>query len=247
MHPLICFDMKTWKTKSGYKIIRLLGGRSNVFLLSNAGKNILIDTSPKVFWKRLEKRIKSLDIKSIDYLILTHTHYDHAANSNILKKKYKSLVFVQQNEAGYLVNGENPVISSTNTVYKLIIKCLGKSLLKMMKYEPCNYDFLVDSHYDLSGLGFNAYILHTPGHTIGSMSVIVDDEIALVGDCMFGVFKSSVYPPFAENTKELIKSWGKLLETDCKLFLPSHGNEKNRRQLIKDYNKRNKNLMNSLG
>jgi glyoxylase-like metal-dependent hydrolase (beta-lactamase superfamily II) len=80
-------------------------------------------------------------------------------------------------------------------------------------------------------MGFNAYILHTPGHSSGSVSIIVDDEIALVGDTMFGIFPWSVFPPFADDVKQMTESWGKLLETNCRLFLPGHGTA-NKRSLV---------------
>jgi hypothetical protein len=66
----------------------------------------------------------------------------------------------------------------------------------------------------------------------------VDNEIAIVGDCMFGVFKSSVFPPVAEDPKEMIKSWGKLLETGCQVFIPSHGSADKRLLVQKEYDKR---------
>jgi hydroxyacylglutathione hydrolase len=59
----------------------------------------------------------------------------------------------------------------------------------------------VDSKLDLKDYGFNAYIIHTPGHTIGSMTVVIDDEIAIVGDSMFGIFKWSVLPPYANDVR----------------------------------------------
>jgi glyoxylase-like metal-dependent hydrolase (beta-lactamase superfamily II) len=70
------------------------------------------------------------------------------------------------------------------------------------------------------------------------MSLIVDDEIALVGDCMFGVFKGSAFPPFALDVKQMIISWGKLLNTGCHLYLPSHGTADSRELVQRDYDKR---------
>lgn len=86
--------------------------------------------------------------------------------------------------------------------------------------------------------------MHTPGHSIGSMSIIVDNEVAIVGDSMFGVFKWSVFPPFAEDCKQMIQSWGKLLETNCSIFIPSHGTENNRLLVQKDYKKRKTHIIN---
>jgi glyoxylase-like metal-dependent hydrolase (beta-lactamase superfamily II) len=232
--------MKTWKTKSGYEIIRLLSGRSNAFLLTNGEKNILIDTSVSRLWSRFQHRLKRLGIAGIDYLILTHAHFDHAANANKIKEKYKTTVIVQKEEANYLANGDNILPKGTTILTKPIVNVLGKRLFSRFKYEPCQPDILVDSEYDLSTLGFNAYLIHTPGHTAGSMSLIIDYELAIVGDAMFGVFKWSVFPPFAEDEKLMIKSWGKLLQTKCHVFIPSHGTANIRSLVQKDYNKRNK-------
>jgi len=87
-------------------------------------------------------------------------------------------------------------------------------------------------------LGFNAYLTHTPGHTIGSMSLIVDNEIAIVGDTMFGVFNWSAFPPYAQDADLMLKSWKKLLETNCNEFLPSHGTANSRDLVQKCYNKK---------
>ncbi len=49
--------MKTWTTRSGYRIIQILSGRSNVFLLTNGKINFLIDTSSGRLWSKLQKRL----------------------------------------------------------------------------------------------------------------------------------------------------------------------------------------------
>lgn len=231
--------MKTWETKSGYKIIQLLSGRSNVFLLTNGVKNILIDTSAAFLWNTLNKRLKKLNIKTIDLLILTHSHFDHAANANRIKKNYNSPVIIHQDEAENLLAGRNPATSGTNFVTRMLAGTLSRPWMSFLNYEPCAYDFTVDKRRDLRDFGFKAYIVHTPGHTTGSMSIIVDNEIALVGDCMFGIIRTSIFPPYALNTEEMIRSWGRLLETDCSLFIPSHGSANARSLVQKDFNKRN--------
>ena len=229
--------MRTWNTPGGYTVTRILSGRSNVFLLANGEKNILIDTSPKYKWKELEKRLKQLEVDIIDYLILTHTHYDHAENSKKIKEKYNAQVIVHKNEALCLTSGENILPNGTNAITKLIIRLFAKQFLTKFRYEPCQYDYLVDSVLDLSNFGFNAFIMHTPGHTAGSMSIIIDDNVAIVGDTMFGVFQWSVFPPYANNIIQMIESWGKLLKTNCLVFIPAHGSANSRSLVQKEYNK----------
>ncbi len=230
--------MKTWETKSGYRIARVLAGRSNVFLISHGGKNILVDTSPGGRWKRLDAKLHKLGIERLDALVLTHAHYDHAGNAARLQEKYEAKVIVHIAEGPCLAKGENIGTHGTNALTRLIIASLGKLFARRLHYEPCRSDIQVDPSFDLREFGFKAYALHTPGHTAGSLSVIVDDEIALVGDAMFGVFPGSVFPPYAEDAGQLVASWGRLLATHCRLFLPAHGSANSRQLVAKDYNKK---------
>jgi hydroxyacylglutathione hydrolase len=235
--------MRRWETKSGYNIFQVLSGRSNVFLLTNGKTNILTDTSVARAWNKFQKNLNHLNIKTIDYLILTHAHFDHAANAQKIKSMYNSKIFIQKEEASFLEYGDNVLPKGTNNFTRPIINILGKRIIHKLRYKPCKADFLVDSDYDLKGLGFNAYLTHTPGHTIGSMSLIIDDEIAIVGDTMFGVFNWSAFPPYAQDEGLMLKSWAKLLETNCIIFIPSHGTA-NRRELVqKCYNRKLKSLL----
>jgi hydroxyacylglutathione hydrolase len=235
--------MKSWTTKSGHKIIRVLSGRSNVFLLTNGEQNILIDTSPKSKWHSLEKRLKNLNVKHVDWLILTHAHFDHVGNAHRIKEKYESMVIIHRAEASDLTSGNNSSTNGTNAVTRFLVKLFGKMILQCCRYEPCQYDYLVDATFDLKDFGFNATIIPTPGHTIGSMSVVVDNEVAVVGDAMFGVFSGSVLPPYAMDVKQMISGWRILLETDCSVFLPAHGSANSRSLVQKEFDRRKNILM----
>jgi hydroxyacylglutathione hydrolase len=230
--------VKTWETKSGCRITRVLAGRSNVFLLSMGEKNILVDSSPGSRWKKLDRRLRRLGIARLDALILTHSHYDHAGNAARLREKYEATVIVHRSEAFALAGGEAIIPRGTNVLGRLLIDGLGKKLAPRLKSPPCRPDILVDEVLPLDGFGFNARIIHTPGHSPGSQCVIVDDEIALVGDAMFGIFPGSVFPPFAADAGQLVASWGSLLATTCRLFLPAHGTANSRALLQKDFDKR---------
>lgn len=231
--------MKTWHTKSGYQIHQLLSGRSNVFLLKANYTNILIDTSSKRNWKKLDRRLRSSHIDKIDYLVLTHSHYDHVSNAFKIKKNFGAKVIIHKEEANFLRNGENTLTGGTHKITMQMIRIFQKVFSKM-KYRSCIPDILVDQYYDFKNEGLYVKIIFTPGHSIGSISIVIDDEIAFVGDTMFGVFKNSVLPPYAFDKDELVKSWGILLSTNCYLFLPSHGSAKNRNELKENFNKLSK-------
>ena len=222
--------MKTWTTKSGYRILRVADLRSNVFLLSRGARNILVDTGSRWQWGRLETRLRSLGVEHIDHLILTHSHYDHADNARRVKHRYGASVIVHRAEARFMEGEGMAVPGGTNAVTRFIVGTIGRAMAARC-VETCPCDILVDTIYDLSPFGLNAYVLPTPGHSPGSMSVVVDEEIAVVGDALFGVFRWSVLPPYAADLDRTIESWGRLLETGCELFLPGHGSAKTRAEL----------------
>jgi hydroxyacylglutathione hydrolase len=230
--------MKIWHTEKECRIIRLLAGRSNVFLLSKGGEYILVDTGPGFMWEKLRKKLEDLRIYEIKYLILTHSHFDHASNACRIRKKYNAPVVIHENEAPYLEKGDNVAVYGTNTFSRLILTLFNSVFLKFLKYDPCAGDIKIKKELEIDFHGTDLRIIHTPGHSSGSVCVIVDNEIALVGDCVFGVIVPSVYPPFAEDPAELVRSWGKLLQYPCRIYIPSHGNERTRELLSAEYDRR---------
>ena len=215
--------MRTWKTQSGYTITQVIGGRCNVYLLSNGGKYLLVDTNRKKYRTKLLQNLDKLKIRRIDALILTHTHFDHVENAAFIQKEFGAQVIVHTSEAKFLQDGNTPLPPGTIPPTKLMMFLLAKRVQSHFAYEPCMADIQADDGFSLRPFGFDARLMHTPGQSCGMISVIVEDEIALVGDAMMGVYPNSIFVPFAEDADQLTMSWGKLLTTPCVLFLPGHG------------------------
>lgn len=230
--------MKTWKTVSGYVIVRVVSGRSNVFLLTNGKSTILVDSGPGFMWNRLHRRLEQLAVHRIDYLVLTHAHFDHANNAQKIKDHYQAKVFIHEAEAECLAGGGPVMIRGSNVFTHMLIQAFSGTVQTTIACHPCPYDIKIEGLFNLDEFGFNAFILPTPGHSPGSVSIIVDNEIALVGDAMVGLLPWSVYPPFLQDESLLIESWCKLLDTGCSLFLPSHGSANSRKLVMRNYRRR---------
>lgn len=205
------------------QLIQLLDRRCNVFLYSAAGRHILIDTNRRRHRAALLTALHSLDITRIDLLVLTHTHYDHAENAAYIKSRYGAKVIVHEAEAHYLKTGRSPLPAGTLFPTRLLADYGGRYFQHRFDYEACIPDATFTESLDLSAFGFPIRLLHTPGHSSGSMSVIIEDTVALAGDTLFGKFPGTVFPPFADDVPELYKSWRLLLDTGCSVFYPGHG------------------------
>lgn len=225
--------MKTWTTKSGYKVTKLLPFRSNAYLVETGTQNILIDTGSKSSYFNLQRSFTQLNCTKIDILIVTHAHYDHCGNTSKIKNQEGCKIIMSKQESEFAQKGYGPLPKATLFVTRPIAY-LGKRLEgKVAPFTPFHVDIPVDEYLSLNETGLNIEIINTPGHTLGSISVIVDREIAIVGDAMFGVFPGSIFPPFGNDVPLMKKSWKKLLDTGCVLFLPGHGRKINRELLVK--------------
>jgi len=228
--------MKRWTTTNNTVIFQVAGKRSNVYLIVCGSMNILVDTGRKGSYKLLIENLKHIlgSDFSLDYLILTHTHFDHCENAGKLKEEYDFKIAVHEAEADFLRRGSSPLPKATMWISRLVLRLQRIFLPKMGQYDPVEPDIVIsqDQHPDFCK---SLQLLHTPGHSFGSLCVIVDQEIAVVGDTLFRVVKRFIYPPFAEQPIKLMQSWNKLLQTPCKLFLPGHGHRIEREKLKEQY------------
>jgi len=229
--------MEQWTTTSGYHVHQVLKGRGNAYLVAAGEHHLLVDTGMKSSLRRLEQTINGLlpEKRTLDFLVLTHTHYDHCQSAAKIQEKENCRVVVGKAESQYGQKGFAPLPRGTSVLPRMLTgigNLMGK---KMFGYAPFEPDMEIEDDYDLMGGLAGVRLITTPGHSAGSVSLVVDDEVALVGDAAFGIFRNTIFPPFADNITQLVQSWKKLLDTPCHTFLPGHGGPINRKMLEKEY------------
>lgn len=228
--------MKTRVTKNGYTIHKVLSGRSNAYLILSYNCTILVDTGKKSAFGKLFRKLDSLSIpiEKINTLILTHTHFDHCQSVKKIKDKSGCRVIVSDAAKGYIQKGFTGLPKGTFVMTRLISK-LGSILGETgFGYDSFSPDLLVKGDLTLPHGNGDIRIIETKGHSDDSISILVDNEIAIVGDIMFGIFRNSIFPPFADDISKMLESWRILLATNCKIFLPGHGGEILRYRLEKE-------------
>lgn len=220
-------------------IIRISPAKCNVWLIVNGDRSILVDAGYSGKINDFEHTLVENGIKPRDILmiIMTHTHFDHACGLKELKELTNARIVVNENEAEYLQEGFCPIPKGTSW-YSGIISWLGRNVVYGMgKFQPVIPDIILDVKLDLNRYGVDGYIIPTPGHTAGSQSVIIGEQ-AFMGDDMFGIFRNTIFPPFANDVPSLLKSWQVLLDTGCKMFYPGHGKVIERERIEDELEKR---------
>jgi len=220
-------------TGRGTSIYTLTPARCNIYVVCRNSRVILIDTGISFDRSRIEHALTRRGIAP-EAIVLTHTHFDHAGNAAWLSREYGAEIIVQEAESDSLARGDTPIPSGTYALTKRIVS-IGKKIAPAFKYDPFTADLIFTDTFDLNRFGINGYVLHTPGHSPGGATTVIDDAVAIAGDSIIGTIPGSPFPPFADDVDELMRSWQKLLGTGCHTFLPGHGKPIRREQLVAEY------------
>ena len=214
------------ETRNQSQIVRVPLARANAYFVISEGQALLIDTGTKRNEQKIAQALGNLGLSpsNIRLIIITHTHYDHCGSLKALKDMTGARIVVHHNEATCLREGYGGFPKGTTRLTKAI-SLIGRTMGKRVGgYDPVSPDITIRERFGLDEYGTDGYILPTPGHTSGSISVIINSRYAIVGDTLFNIFRKSLFPPFADDQEELLRSWGKLYDTGCQTFYPGHGN-----------------------
>jgi hydroxyacylglutathione hydrolase len=89
-------------------------------------------------------------------------------------------------------------------------------------------DILLNSEeIKLTEFGIDGRIIHTPGHTEGSISLLLDTGEAFVGCMAHDGLPFRLYPGFpiyAYDINKLKESWKLIISRGARIIFPGHGN-----------------------
>jgi glyoxylase-like metal-dependent hydrolase (beta-lactamase superfamily II) len=216
-------------------------------LLLNEANSVLIDTGVKRDLQQFKTLFNKYNLKPTDIklIILTHTHNDHTGNLNELAELTGAKVLVHKNEFDNLKNGFTPIPSGTRFYTKAVV-FLGRKLKPHhASPEPFVADLTNTTRYSLSDYGIDGEVIHTPGHTAGSQSVLIGKTL-IAGDTFFNVREKIVFPPFANNPQQVLKTWKVLFELGIEEIIPAHGKKFEVEKAIVEFEKWNKKFLKGL-
>lgn len=137
----------------------------NCYILYNDKSNECIVIDPGDEYERIVAECKKVN-KRPSYVLLTHGHFDHIGACKKLRDN-GAKIYIHKADANKL-HGDR------------VAELFG------FKYDYCDADALLDGGETLTLAGFNIDVIHTPGHSGGSVCYKVESEgIIFVGDTVF--------------------------------------------------------------
>jgi len=210
------------------KIIEVTGGgekgSSNSFLVVGENKTALIDCGMAYFASTLINNIKGVlgDERKLDYILLSHSHYDHIGAVPYLRKVWPE---VKVMAAGYAQN-----VLKKQSVLKTIKELSNQAGKYYGIAEAIDYDDALMkveqkiSYGDVLDLGgVSIAVLETPGHTQCSLSFLVNGEVIFASETTGLINESGkIQAQFINSYKEAIKSIKKCQEANPRLIIAPH-------------------------
>jgi len=224
-------------SKNGYTIHKTMTRRYACYIIEKDKYCVLVDTSMRFEKDAVAKSIQAVGGRKIDAIFLTHSHTDHVANAQYFSDLFHCKVYISEKGLANIQQGCCTMPKGTNLFSKLIQRAEPQiPFYHFTRFQPCPLAEPLNNEVLKYYLGESSELLETPGHSNDSISILLDNNIALVGDAMVNIF-GNLYPPFADDEKAVITSWKALLDTQCELLCPAHGNPLRREKLIFSYQK----------
>ncbi len=178
---------------------------TNVYVVADetTKEGIVIDPGGAV--DKIYNYVENMQIK-IECIILTHCHADHTAGLAKLNKYYPNAkILIHEDDSEGLTT---PSINMCESVG-----------------VPNNYlpaDVILKDGDEVSFGNLKAKIIHTPGHTKGSISILINDAV-FTGDTLFKRLHGRTDLPTGSET-DIMASIKTLLNLDGNTIIyPGHG------------------------
>lgn len=178
-------------------------GNTNTYYIKGTNGSILVDTDWAGTLQAFYKKFKELNITKIDYLLITHFHPDHIGIAQNIIEMGTKLV---------LIDVQKDYIHSSDKIFEKD---------KNVEFKPINTEPVIisceQSRKFLKSLGIDGEIIYTPGHSEDSISLILDNGSAFVGD-LYDLKSASAF-----NDEKINNSWNNILSHNIlKIYYGHH-------------------------
>lgn len=195
---------------------------SQAYLIVNPKGSFLIDTGIPLSTQHITRFLDKLGRKDLQLIFITHAHLDHYGNADIIRRITGAPIAIHKNDAPAMRQGKT-ILGKTKSVGRLV-QIVMPFILSILKPPPTTADVLLHDGQSLKQFGLDATVLYTPGHTVGSSTLIVETKIAFSGDLILGTQKPHAQNYFAENWSLIPTSIQKLKAAKPEWIYPGHGN-----------------------
>lgn len=190
------------------------------FAVESDSAVFLIDAGSPGQGDRLAEKLAGFSRKPLSLIIVTHAHFDHFGGANRLREITGARVAAHVDDVNDLRAGRTrvPLVHGWGR--------LGRPLLpfaeKLLKPRPTEPDIVLHDGERLDTLGLRATVVHTPGHTPGSISIMLDNGTAFVSDLVVSRPRDDAQCYYATSWTKLAVSLRRVQKLEPRLVYSGH-------------------------
>jgi glyoxylase-like metal-dependent hydrolase (beta-lactamase superfamily II) len=193
---------------------------ANMYLLMGE-RLVLVDTGAPGNADSIVQRLEQQGFKPRDLalILLTHAHWDHLGSAAELRARTDAPIMLHRADLSMAQAGQQ-TIQPTG---------LDGVLMRPMfpsRFPALEPDVILDDETTLEAYGLDAHVIETPGHTAGSVSVLLPNGDAIVADVLRGAWAWPERPArhlFADDVPGVISSLHKLSRLPLRRVYTGHG------------------------
>lgn len=202
---------------SGIHRIDRVRGANSYLVLSSEGAAV-IDTGLSGNGERIVEYARSAGVEpsAIRYIILTHSDPDHSGSAARLVRLTGAKTAIHEADAPRLAGKKRL------KEVKGVVGVLFSVASPFMRFQPMDADILLKDGDRIAGLA----VIHTPGHTEGSICLYREPEAMFVGDALRTDSSGMPHLPSASMTADMGRareSAKRIASYQYSLLLPGHG------------------------
>lgn len=196
-------------------------GSVNCYLIQTEAGYVLIDTGASNKHAELEKELEEAGCRPglLKLIILTHGDFDHTGNAARLREKFVARIAMHRDDSGMVEHGD---IFWNRKKGNSLFRSIASILFRFGKSQRFTPDLYLETGQGLSEYGWDARVVHIPGHSKGSIGIVTAGGNLFCGDLIENGKKPKLNsimddPPAATASVQALRSLG------INLVYPGHG------------------------
>ena len=179
-------------------------------------------------------------VRDLALILHTHVHSDHCGSTADIATATRCPVSFHPADLSLALQGHNGALRGVGLRGRLMSR-----LFSHTPFQTIAADLHAEHGMRLDRFGVAGSVHHTPGHTAGSISVLLDSGDALVGDLLMGGYAGGMIRRtkpnmhyFAEDPALSMRSLGRVLSSTSQQLQPGHGGPLRHADVVRWYRSR---------
>jgi len=193
-------------------------GSVNCYLIKTDSGCMLIDTGCPKSRSRLERELEAV-CDNLKLIVLTHGDFDHSGNAAYLRKRFGAGIAMHKEDVGMVERGD---IFGGRKKGNFFFRKMAPVLFGFGRSKRFKPDLYLEDGDDLGQYGFEAKIVHIPGHSKGSIGVVTAGGELFCGDLLVekdGAKRNSLIDDIEAAEASIARLKGMKIKT----VYPGHG------------------------